>query len=223
MQVFKTEAIMLRRTNYGEADRIISFITPDRGKLSAIAKGVRKPKSKLAGGLELFAVSDITIAEGRGDLGLITSARMQQFYGDILHDYDRMNSGYEFIKKINKATETVSEPDFYYLLCDGLKYLNVVAIDWRLVELWFGLHFIHLLGHGLNISTDGQGKKLDAEKTYTFDFTDMAFMEHSNGTYKSDHIKLLRLLAAKTPDIVRQVKGVEALLDDCLQLVRNLD
>ena len=66
MQVFKTEAIMLRRTNYGEADRIISFITPDRGKLSAIAKGVRKPKSKLAGGLELFAASDITIAEGRG-------------------------------------------------------------------------------------------------------------------------------------------------------------
>ena len=50
---YRTEAIILRRTNYGEADRVISLITPDRGKISGIAKGVRKPKSKLAGGLEL--------------------------------------------------------------------------------------------------------------------------------------------------------------------------
>ena len=49
----KTLGFVLRRTNYGEADRILNLITP-QGKISAIAKGVRKPKSKLAGGVEMF-------------------------------------------------------------------------------------------------------------------------------------------------------------------------
>jgi len=53
MKITKTKAIVLRRTNYGEADRIIQFITPV-GKISAIAKGVRREKSRLAGGIELF-------------------------------------------------------------------------------------------------------------------------------------------------------------------------
>src|SRR5690242_19276754 len=97
---FRTPAIVLRRTNYGEADRVISLLTPDRGKLSAIAKGVRKQKSKLAGGLELLAVCDVTLLEGRGDMLLVTSARLDQFYGDILQEYERMELAYAFIKDI---------------------------------------------------------------------------------------------------------------------------
>jgi DNA repair protein RecO (recombination protein O) len=51
MRQFRTQAIILNRTDYGEADRIISFLTPDHGKVKAIAKAVRKSKSKLAGGI----------------------------------------------------------------------------------------------------------------------------------------------------------------------------
>ena len=75
MQTLRTEAIILRRTNYGEADRILNVLTPEHGKVSAIAKGVRKAKSKLAGGLELFAVSDITILKGKSDMGTFEAAR----------------------------------------------------------------------------------------------------------------------------------------------------
>ena len=64
----KTEAVVLRSIRYGEADRIITFITPDRGKVKGIAKGVRKQKSKLAGGIELFSVSDISFIPGRRDI-----------------------------------------------------------------------------------------------------------------------------------------------------------
>src|SRR3982751_6364925 len=148
MRPFSTEAIILRRTNYGEADRILSLLTPERGKLSAIAKGVRKPKSKLAGGLELFAVCDVTCMQGRGDMALVTSARMRQFFGNILKDYDRMQLGYECVKQINKATETVSEPEFYELLRVSLAALDDLSIDWRLVEICFRLQMQGLLGHG---------------------------------------------------------------------------
>jgi len=223
MQTFRTEAIILRRTNYGEADRILTLLTPERGKISAIAKSVRKSKSKLAGGLELFATSDITIAEGRSELGLITSARLVHFYGNILHDYERLQLGYELTRLINRITETVTEPEFYILLRDGFHYLDELAIDHRLVELWFRLQFIALLGRGLNLSTDSSGARLNAELAYMFDFQEMAFNEKSTGTFTAEHIKLLRLATVKTPAVLRQVGGIDTIIDDCLQLVRALE
>ena len=60
MKTYRTQAVVLRRTNYGEADRILQLLTPD-GRRSVMARGVRKEKSKLAGGIELFAVSDVVI------------------------------------------------------------------------------------------------------------------------------------------------------------------
>ena len=84
MKTVRTKAIVLRRTNYGEADRVVQFITPD-GRISVMARGVRKQKSKLAGGIELFAVSDVVIGTGKGELGILTSAKLDRFYRHISH------------------------------------------------------------------------------------------------------------------------------------------
>ena len=62
----RTKALVLRRTNFGEADRIINFLT-EQGVVAAIAKGVRKEKSKLAGAVELFCLSEITLHESQDD------------------------------------------------------------------------------------------------------------------------------------------------------------
>lgn len=223
MRPFSTEAIILRRTNYGEADRVLSLLTPERGKISAIAKGVRKPKSKLAGGLELFALCDVTVMEGRGGLGLITSARMKQFFGNILKDYDRMQFAYETIKLINRATETVTEPEFYELQRDVLAWLDDLAADGRLSELCFRLRLQFLLGHGFNFATDQAGQKLQADKRYHYDFNDNAFFEDDHGRFTSEHIKLLRLASMKNPAILRQVAGLEPVLDDCVWLARTAE
>ena len=92
MKTHRTRAIVLRRTNYGEADRILQLLTLE-GRRSVMARGVRKEKSKLAGGIELFAVSDVVLGEGKGDLGVLTSAKLVQFYRHILEDYDRLQFG----------------------------------------------------------------------------------------------------------------------------------
>ncbi|HET9411546.1 MAG TPA: DNA repair protein RecO [Candidatus Saccharimonadales bacterium] len=223
MRPFSTQAIILRRTNYGEADRVLSLLTPERGKISAIAKGVRKPKSKLAGGLELFALCEITLIEGRGDLALVTSARLKEFWGNILTDYGRMQCAYETIKRINQATETVGEPEFFYLLRDSLGWLNTLAFDWRLSELVFCLRLSQLLGRGLNLLTDQAGQKLVADGRYHYDFTENVFYADDHGRFTSEHIKLLRLASVKNPDILRQVSGVEPVIDDCLWLVRTAE
>jgi DNA repair protein RecO len=220
---FRTEAIVLRRTNYGEADRILSLLTSEHGKISAIAKGVRKPKSKLAGGLELLAVCDVTLMQGRGSMALVTSARLNQFYGEILHEYERMQLAYECIKQVNKATETVEESDFYYLLRDALQFLDATSIDWRITELWFRLRMQTLLGHGINLLTDREGQKLRADGVYHYDFAENAFYADGRGLFTAEHIKLLRLAAVKTPPILRQVSGIEPVAEDCLWLLRTIE
>src|SRR3954471_22046155 len=102
---YRTPAIILRRTDYGEADRIITFLTPDYGKVKGIAKGVRKSKSKLAGGIELFSVSDISFIKGRREIDTIVSTRLIKHYGNIVKNLDRTNLAYDLIKRLNKATE----------------------------------------------------------------------------------------------------------------------
>ena len=70
----KTDAIVLRSLRYGEADRILHLYTPDRGRLSAIAKGVRRAKSRFGGRLEPFFRLRLVLYEGRSELLTVTSA-----------------------------------------------------------------------------------------------------------------------------------------------------
>ena len=90
MKTIKTPAIVLRRTNYGEADRILQLLTPD-GKLSVMAKRARREKSRLSGGIELFSICDVVVGEGKGELGILTSARLVHFYNNIIFNARNIN------------------------------------------------------------------------------------------------------------------------------------
>jgi hypothetical protein len=63
---------------------------------------------------------------------------------------------------------------------------------------------------------------LTSEQAYNFDFTEMAFVPHSNGRFTAQHIKLLRLARVKNPAILRQVSGLEPVIDDCLWLAQAI-
>jgi DNA repair protein RecO (recombination protein O) len=72
-RVYRTEGIVLKGYNYGEADRILTLITPNNGKLRAVAKGIRKTKSRMSGHLDLFTRSTLFVARGR-QLDIVTQA-----------------------------------------------------------------------------------------------------------------------------------------------------
>src|SRR5665213_4492942 len=116
MKQIITKGIVLSRTDYGEADRILTLLTPDQGKLRLMARGVRRMKSKLAGGIELFSVSDITFIRGRGEIGTLVSTRLRTYYRNIVQDIERVQLGYELIKSLNKATEDAPEVDYFELM-----------------------------------------------------------------------------------------------------------
>lgn len=217
----RTKAVVLRRTNYGEADRVLQLLTPDHGKVSVIAKGVRREKSKLAGGIELFAICDVTILPGKGEMGTLTGARLDTFFAQILKDYDRMQLGYEIIKQVARATEGMNEPAFYHLMDVAFQSLNNPGIDVRITETWFWLQLAILLGVGLNLSTDANGMKLVEDANYEFEMGESVFAHKQNGRFSTAHIKLLRLLSAQSPAVAAHVGGVEGLLNDCLWLARQ--
>jgi len=220
MKTTHTRAIVLRRTNYGEADRIVQFITPE-GRRSVMARGVRREKSKLAGGIELFAVSDVVIGTGKGELGILTSARLVQFYRHILEDYDRLQFGYEAIKQIARASEMVEEPEWYEMLSQVLMGLDAATIPQRLSETWFYMHYAALMGHELSLSNDIAGNRLDPEKRYTYDVGETGLRASESGDITADHIKFLRLVAAKPLKAVAQIGGIESILAACWQLARE--
>jgi DNA repair protein RecO (recombination protein O) len=206
MKTFRAAAIILARTNYAEADRIITFITPDHGKVKAIVKGVRKQKSKLAGGIELFSVSDISFIPGRGDIDTVVSTRLITHYGHIVKDLDRTNAGYSFIKKLNKATEDAAESTYFDLLNQAFQALDDPAIDLTLVEVWFNAQLLRLAGHTPNLRTDTSDKKLEPNDTYDFDFEKMCF--GPGDAFDADNIKFLRLLfSPNQPDALSRIKG----------------
>ncbi len=200
----KTEGIVLRRTNYSEADRILNMITPV-GKVAAIAKGVRKPKSKLAGGVEMFCLSELVIHRGKGELGIVTSARMKKQYGEIVKDLERMEMAAEMLKKIDKAAEGVGQGEFFEILRQSLEGLNN-GVDLKLVVSWFRLNFKRASGEEMNLYRDNIGEKLVANQRYDWRAAEEAFVVNETGEAGANEIKMLRLMATMDLAVVGRIK-----------------
>jgi DNA repair protein RecO (recombination protein O) len=220
MKSLRTRAIVLRRTDYGEADRILHLLTPE-GRRGALARGVRREKSRLAGGIELFAVSDVVISEGRGELGILTSARLIKFYRHILEDYDTLQFAYEAVKQTSRASEAVNEPEWFDVLSEVLAALDELSIPRQLVETWFYLRYADLLGHALNLRHDTAGRPLEADKRYAYDVSEQGLRETPAGDLGASHIKLLRLASVKSLRVLGQVGGLQSILPASLLAARQ--
>jgi DNA repair protein RecO len=218
-----TEGIILSRTNYGEADRIITLLTPDHGKLRLMAKGVRKINSKLAGGIELFCTSNISFIKGRGEIGTLTSTRLIKYYSNIVSDIGRVEQGYSFIKLLNKTTEDMPEPEYYNLMQQAFAALDDFKINAQLINAWFWAQLLKIAGHTPNLTTDGSSNKLEAELNYNFDLDTMNFFVSDKGSYGDKHIKLLRLcFSSHSPDVLERIKGLDAYLPETATLTQAM-
>ena len=145
---FKTEAIVLRSIRYGEADRILHLYSRERGRIGAVAKGVRRPKSRFGGRLEpLFRVG-LVLHEGRGELYTVTSV-------ETVHAHAALRDGRESLARATEACQAVlrlfdsSEPNVpaYNLLCHELALLDAKpAVAGRAQALAFRLKLLLAAG-----------------------------------------------------------------------------
>lgn len=225
MKHLNTTGIVLTRVDYGEADRIITFLTPDHGKITGIAKGVRKQKSKLAGGIELFSVSEISYIVGKSEISTITSTRLKDHYGNIVKELDRTQTAFEVIKVINKATEDTPEAAYFELTKATFSALDDLEMAPQLTKTWFNMQLLKIAGHTPDLITDTSGNKLELQNSYDFHLDHMQFAlpVEREGSFDCNHIKFLRLCAnAERPHLLNRVNNSSTLTASVKDLVQSM-
>ena len=298
MSNLKTRALVLRRTNLGEADRLIDFIT-ESGPITALARSARRSRSKLAGGIEPFTLSEISVFHSeKSNRNTLTGAKMLRFYKNILGDFDSLTLASSFTKQVARALRQIDHDNqtfafspqashttqtsphqanyddqalassppsaqnapltFFSLLVQSYAALDLfikaqssappaspsspktakspqAVPSPALVETWFYLNLHILKGNQLNFLYDINGKKLDQNSAYAWDFSAEALTPissiaesfapispSSRAPISAPHIKLARLILASPLALVARVKDVDALLPPLLEIAKSL-
>ncbi|MBQ28877.1 MAG: DNA repair protein RecO [Acidimicrobiaceae bacterium] len=126
MAHYRDSGVIVRTHKLGEADRILSIITENNGKVRAVAKGVRKTRSRFGGRLELLRHLDLQFYKGRGDLDIVTQAETRDHWPDIRNDLERLGKALTIAEAVDQIGQDW-QPDqgLYHMLCGGLETLHV--------------------------------------------------------------------------------------------------
>src|SRR5579859_5104199 len=126
VSIYRDEGVVLRTQKLGEADRIVTILARKSGRIRAVAKGVRKTKSRFGARLEPFTHVDLLLYTGR-TLDVVTQAETIRSYGDALTgDYPRYTAGVAMLETAERFTPVEKEPALrqFLLLVGGLRTLN---------------------------------------------------------------------------------------------------
>ncbi len=212
MKSVVTEAIILKRINFSEADRIVTVITPNNGKLSLLAKGVRKSNSKLAGGLEIFSINELTYIDGRGEIKTVISTRIKEHYKNIVSDVATTMVAYDILKIADDHTQHTSEAEYFEVLHKALYAVNEGEVDVHSTFLWYAMRILNIAGSGINLEKPLNSQKFSESSHYEFSYDDMAFYQKDNGQFSPNQIKLLKIASYATkPELLQKVTNLKEL------------
>jgi DNA repair protein RecO (recombination protein O) len=145
MSLYDDRGVVLRTHKLGEADRIVTFLSRDHGKVRAVAKGVRKTKSRFGGRLEPPTHVALLLYEGR-ELDIVTQAETLDHFGALRDDYDRLSRAVSMLEAADQvALEREPNPRLYQMLVRALRTL--AERDAPLVVPAFFLKLLDLEGY----------------------------------------------------------------------------
>lgn len=145
MSLYRDEGVVLRTWKLGEADRIVVVLTRGHGKVRAVAKGVRKTRSKFGARLEPTSHAALQLYEGR-ELDVITQAESIDHFRAIRDDLDRLTKAVAMLEAVDQlAQEREVNPRLYQMLLGGLR--SLAADDSALVVPGFFLKLLALEGY----------------------------------------------------------------------------
>lgn len=143
---FTSEGFVLARRNFGEADRILDVYSKEKGKISLIAKGIRRPKSRKRGHLEVFSKISFQVVNGKG-MGILTEAETISDYREIRKSIKRVSLAYYFMEVINKVIHDGEEnPELYNILSNSMEKLKVEK-ELRKLRKNFVVDILKVLGY----------------------------------------------------------------------------
>jgi DNA repair protein RecO (recombination protein O) len=142
---YVTDAIVLSRFDLGEADRVLTLITPEHGKLKAIAKGIRRPASRLGGSLEPFAELNVALARGR-TFDVVTEVRVGHAWLALRDRLETAATAWYLAELADRSLEERHEArDLYALLRRAYELLDAGMAPGR-VARWYEMHLADELG-----------------------------------------------------------------------------
>jgi DNA repair protein RecO (recombination protein O) len=145
-RLYRTEALILHRTDFGEADRLLHVFTPHLGRLRLLAKGVRKVSSRKAGHVELFTHVNLLVARG-STLDIVSQAEVLEPFRPLHEDLERASMAYYVGELVIRFTEEQDEnAPLFYLTRNTFERLGT-ARDPLLVLRFFELHVLGLTGY----------------------------------------------------------------------------
>lgn len=145
MAVFRADALVIRSREYGESDRLLTLFSRELGKIQAIAKGVRKPKSRQRAAVQLFTYGEYLLYRGRS-LDIVTEASPKESFPHLWDDYDRSLAGTRMAELLDLATiQGQVYPEAFTLILTALFLL--AHFDPQLLQATFTLRLLHVLGY----------------------------------------------------------------------------
>jgi DNA repair protein RecO (recombination protein O) len=146
-RTFHTEAIVMRRTDFGEADRLLTLFSREKGKIKAIAKGARKPQSRKTGHVELFTRANLFIAVGK-TLDIITQAETVSAHAVLRQDLVRATYAAYLVELLDRFVgKEDPHAGIYQLLADALIWLTEVeTAELLLAARYYELRLLALTG-----------------------------------------------------------------------------
>jgi DNA repair protein RecO (recombination protein O) len=193
---YRAHGVVLRTYKLGEADRIIVLLTAERGMVRAVAKGVRKTRSKFGSRLEPTSHVNLQIHEGRGELHLVTQVESINHFRTIREDLDRLTKAVSMLEAADQvALPDYPAPQLYRMLVGALRTLD--ANDSPLVVA--GL-FLKLLGH------EGSAPHVESCVTCGQQEGLVAYSAGDGGFVCSDH-RLGLPVSPEAVALIRQILG----------------
>ena len=147
MKIVHTQGVVLRYVNRNEADRLLTVLSPELGKITVLARGCRKPKSRFLAISQLFCYGDLILQSYR-DIYIMNQAEVRNSYFDIRNDLERLSYA-TYIINLTEEAATTGESNFplFRLLLDGLTYLAYGERDSGEVTLVYELKLMDIIGY----------------------------------------------------------------------------
>lgn len=223
-RIYRTEGVVLRSTDLGEADRILTLYTAQYGKLRVMAKGIKRPASKLRGHLELFTRTRLMLTRGR-NLDVITGAETSDAYHGLREQdpaaLERIGVAFRLVERLDRLTEEGSENRAIWdLLVSALRALSD-GINPMLIAQHFDLRLLGYLGYQPNLDTcAGCNVPLQpVENRYSFELggilcPDCRGHDPAAEPLSVNALKVLRLLAREDARVAARLRISPPLLDE---------
>ncbi|RNC29877.1 MAG: DNA repair protein RecO [Candidatus Dichloromethanomonas elyunquensis] len=165
MAVYSTDAIVIRSREYGESDRLITLFSREKGKIEAIAKGARKPRSTQRGGTQLFTYADFLLYRGK-NLDTVSQAQPKESFIHLWNDFDRTIAASGMVELLDTAApKEQPEPELFTLTLSFLFLLR--HVDPYIAQAAFALRLMHSAGYLPALDECGDcGKSLRGEQAF---------------------------------------------------------